>query len=130
MHDEPFWVNAYQLRFFDEVVRDVLELCPDAWYLQVANPVLAGMTWLGRRYPQAKMVGLVPRLRRRLPIWRTRWGSTASGSPSRFPGVNHTVFLTHAYHDGHDIFPLLMPGSRTRRPRIGRHARRATTWVR
>ena len=58
MHDEPFWVNAYQLRFFDEVVRDVLELCPDAWYLQVANPVLAGMTWLGRRYPQAKMVGL------------------------------------------------------------------------
>jgi alpha-galactosidase/6-phospho-beta-glucosidase family protein len=23
------------------------------------------------------------------------------------PGVNHTVFLTHAYHDGQDIFPLL-----------------------
>ena len=23
------------------------------------------------------------------------------------PGVNHTVFLTHAYHDGQDVFPLL-----------------------
>ena len=22
------------------------------------------------------------------------------------PGVNHTVFLTHAYHDGQDVFPL------------------------
>ena len=25
----------------------------------------------------------------------------------RNPGVNHTVFLTHAYHDGHDVFPLI-----------------------
>ena len=58
MHDEPFWINVYQLRFFDEVVRDVLELCPDAWYLQVANPVLAGMTWLCRATRKSKMVGL------------------------------------------------------------------------
>ena len=106
MHDEPFWVNTYQLRFFDEVVRDVLELCPDAWYLQVANPVLAGMTWLGRRYPQAKMVGLchgfagVYRLADALGLDRDRL-------TFEIPGVNHTVFLTHAYHDGHDIFPLI-----------------------
>ena len=75
MHDEPFWVNAYQLRFFDEVVRDVLELCPDAWYLQVANPVLAGMTWLGRRYPEAKMVGLCHGFAGCIAS-RTRWGWT------------------------------------------------------
>jgi alpha-galactosidase len=106
MHDEPFWVNAYQLRFFDEVVRDVLELCPDAWYLQVANPVLAGMTWLGRRYPQAKMVGLchgfagVYRLADVLGLDREKL-------TFEIPGVNHTVFLTHAYHDGQDVFPLI-----------------------
>ena len=106
MHDEPFWVNAYQLRFFDEVVRDVLELCPDAWYLQVANPVLTGMTWLSRRYPQAKMIGLchgfagVYRLAEALGLDREKL-------TFEIPGVNHTVFLTHAYHDGQDLFPLI-----------------------
>lgn len=106
MHDEPFWLNAYQLRFFDEVVREVQELCPDAWCLQVANPVLAGMTWLGRRYPRVKMVGLchgfagVYKLADTLGLDRERL-------TFEIPGVNHTVFLTHAYHDGEDIFPLL-----------------------
>ncbi len=27
--------------------------------------------------------------------------------PFEIPVVNHTVFLTHAYHDGEDVFPLL-----------------------
>ena len=49
MHDEPFWVNFYQLRFFEELVQDLREVCPHAWYFQVANPVFAGMTYLGER---------------------------------------------------------------------------------
>ena len=106
MHDEPFWVNAYQLRFFDEVVRDLLEVCPDAWYLQVANPVLAAVTDLGRRYPQVKMVGLchgfagVYRLADAL-------GLSHEGLTYEIPGVNHSVFLTRCHHDGKDVFPLL-----------------------
>jgi alpha-galactosidase len=106
MHDEPFWVNFFQLRFFDEVVREVRELCPGAWYLQVANPVLAGMTWLGRRYPEVKMVGLchgfagVYQLADALGLDHDRL-------TFEIPGVNHTVFLTHAYHDGQDIFPMI-----------------------
>jgi len=106
MHDEPFWVNFFQLRFFDEVVREVRALCPDAWYLQVANPVLAGITWLGRRYPEVKMIGLchgfagVYKLADALGLDHDRL-------TFEIPGVNHTVFLTHAYHDGQDVFPLL-----------------------
>ncbi len=106
MHDEPFWVNFFQLRFFDEVVREVRELCPDAWYLQVANPVLAGITWLGRRHQDVKMVGLchgfagVYKLADVLGLDRRKL-------TYEIPGVNHTVFLTHAYHDGEDIFPLI-----------------------
>jgi alpha-galactosidase/6-phospho-beta-glucosidase family protein len=106
MHDEPFWVNAYQMRFFEDVVEEVLEICPDAWYLQVANPVLAGITDLGRKYPEAKIVGLchgfagVYRLADVLGLDRERL-------TFEIPGVNHSVFLTHAYHDGEDVFPLL-----------------------
>ncbi len=106
MHDEPFWINAYQLRFFDEVVQDVLELCPDAWYLQVANPVLAGTTWLGRRYPELKMVGLCHGFAGVYKIADTL-GLDREKLTFEIPGVNHTVFLTHAYHDGQDIFPLI-----------------------
>jgi len=31
MHDEPFWVNYYQFKFFDELTDDMLDICPDAW---------------------------------------------------------------------------------------------------
>ena len=41
MYDEPFWVNFYQFRLFESVIEDSLELCPGAWHLVVANPVLA-----------------------------------------------------------------------------------------
>lgn len=106
MHDEPFWVNYRQLRFFEEVVGDVLAICPEAWYLQVANPVLAGITYLGRKYPEAKIVGLchgfagVYQLAERLGLDRGKL-------TFEIPGVNHTVFLTYADHNGRDVFPLL-----------------------
>ncbi len=106
MHDEPFWINAYQLRFFDEVAREVLELCPEAWYLQVANPVLAGCTWLGRRYPTLKMVGLCHGFAGVYKLAETL-GLERDGLTFEIPGVNHTVFLTHCYHHGQDVFPLL-----------------------
>jgi alpha-galactosidase len=72
----------------------------------VANPVLAGITDLGRKYPEAKIVGLchgfagVYRLADVLGLDRERL-------TFEIPGVNHSVFLTHAYHDGADVFPML-----------------------
>lgn len=115
MHDEPFWINAYQLRFFDDVARDVLELCPNAWYLQVANPVLAGTTWLGRRYPELKMVGLCHGF---AGVYRIAdvLGLDREKLTFEIPGVNHTVFLTHAYHDGQDVFPLIDEWIETKAP--------------
>lgn len=58
MHDEAFWVNFYQLRFFEELVQDILEICPKAWYIKIANPVFAAMTLLTQKYPEANMLGL------------------------------------------------------------------------
>jgi alpha-galactosidase len=103
-HDEAFWINFYQFRLFDEVITDVLDICPEAWYLQVGNPVLAGITYLGRKYPQAKIVGLchgfsgVYRIADVLGLDRERLHF-------QIPGVNHFVWLTHLYHDGQDVMP-------------------------
>jgi alpha-galactosidase len=106
MHDEAFWINFYQLKLFESVTQDILEICPDAWHLMVANPVLAGITYLGRKYPQAKVVGLchgfsgVYHLAEALGFDREQ-------ITFEIPGVNHFVWLTHLYHKGEDVFPLL-----------------------
>jgi alpha-galactosidase len=106
MHDEAFWINFYQLRHFESVTQDILEICPQAWHLMVANPVLAGITYLGRKYPQAKVVGLchgfggVYHLAEVLGLDREQ-------ITFEIPGVNHFVWLTHFYHKGENVFPLL-----------------------
>ena len=58
LHDEAFWINFHQLRMMEDILMDIKRICPDAWYLMVANPVLAGTTYLRRKYPEVKMVGL------------------------------------------------------------------------
>ena len=106
MHDEAFWINFYQLRLMESVLQDMLELCPNAWLLQVANPVLAGITMMGRKYAGAKVVGLchgfggVYNLADALGLERDQISY-------EIPGVNHSVWLTHFYYKGQDAFPLI-----------------------
>lgn len=106
MHDEAFWVNAVQLKLFEDVIQDVLEICPDAWYIQSANPVKAGITYIGRKYPRAKIVGLchgfggVYHLARVLGLEREHL-------TFEIPGINHFIWLTQLYYKGENAFPLL-----------------------
>ncbi len=106
MHDEAFWINFYQLRFFESVVQDMLAICPNAWLLQIGNPVLAGITYLGRKYPQAKIVGLCHGFR---GIYHLADALGLDHEPLTFeiPGVNHFVWLRRCYYRGVDVFPLL-----------------------
>jgi alpha-galactosidase len=106
MHDEAFWINFYQFRLFDSVIQDVLDICPDAWYLQVDNPVLAGITYLSRKYPQAKIVGLCHGFS---AVYRIAdlLGLDREHLTYQIPGVNHFVWLTHLYHKGQNVMPLL-----------------------
>ncbi len=106
VHDEAFWINYYQYVLFEEVVRDIMEICPDAWHLLVANPVLAGVTLLARKYPGHKLVGLchgysgVYHLAEMLGLDRDK-------ITFELPGVNHFIWLTHFYHEGRDAMPLI-----------------------
>jgi alpha-galactosidase len=106
MHDEAFWVNWYQYRLFESIIQDILEICPDAWYLQVANPVLAGITWLGRKYPQAKIVGLCHGFGGVYQII-DQLGFDRAHTTFEIPGVNHFVWLTKLFYKGEDALPLL-----------------------
>lgn len=105
-YDEAFWINFYQFRLFDSIIRDTLELCPRAWHLMVANPVISGSTYVGRQYPQAKSVGLCHGYAAVYEVARTI-GLDPAAIDFELSGVNHFVWLTRFTCGGADAFPSL-----------------------
>lgn len=106
LHDEAFWINFHQLRMMEDILLDIKRICPEAWYLVVANPVLAGTTYLRRKYPEVKMVGLchgTGMIRRILP----QLGLEHDDVTYQIPGVNHFVWMNEFYHKGKDAFPII-----------------------
>lgn len=106
LYDEPFWVNFYQYRLFESIVEDMLELCPQAYHLLVANPVLAGVTYLGRRYPDSRTVGLCHGFSGVYHVAEVL-GLDPDAVTFEIPGVNHFVWMTKFFHKGEDAFPIL-----------------------
>ena len=106
LYDEPFWLNYYQFQLFEGIARDMLELCPKAWLLLVANPVLAGTTFLQRKYPGLQMVGLCGADAAAYSIARTL-GLDSKHVTYEAPGVNHFIWLTKMFYKGQDVFPML-----------------------
>jgi alpha-galactosidase len=106
MHDEAYWINFYQYRLFESLLDDLLDVCPQAWYIQVANPVKAGITYLARRYPQAKVVGLCHGAGEVYHLAETI-GLDPAQISFEVPGVNHFIWLTKLFHRGQDAMPLL-----------------------
>jgi len=106
MHDEAFWINFYQLRLMESILIDIMDVCPNAWYILVANPVMAGVTYLKRKYKDAKIVGMchgyggVYGLAEVLGLERQH-------ITFEVPGVNHFVWLTSFNYKGEDAFPLI-----------------------
>jgi alpha-galactosidase len=72
----------------------------------VANPVLAATTYLGRRYPEAKVVGLCHGFSHVYHV-AEMLGYAREHLTFEIPGVNHFVWLTKAFYKGEDIFPRL-----------------------
>ncbi len=107
MHDEAFWINFYQLKLFEGVIEDVLELAPNAHYVKVANPVMAGVTHLARKYPEARVIGLCHGFGGVYDVARRLGLADRDKLAYEIPGVNHFVWLTQMRYDGQDAMPLL-----------------------
>lgn len=105
MHDEAFWINFFQLRFFESLVEDMLDICPEAWLVQAANPVFGGVTHLAWRYPRVKVVGICHGFREVYAL-ADALGLDHERLTFEIPGVNHFVWLTRCLHDGQDVMPL------------------------
>jgi alpha-galactosidase len=72
----------------------------------VANPVMAGITHLARKYPQAKVIGLCHGFNQVYQIIAAL-GLDPERCTYEIPGVNHFVWLTQLRHAGQDAMPLL-----------------------
>lgn len=106
MHDEAFWINFYQYRLMEAIARDILDLCPKAWYLLVANPVITGVTYLARKYPALKIAGMCH------GFAGVEWVADFLGFEQKdltyeIAGVNHFVWLTDFRNKGEDAYPVL-----------------------
>ena len=106
MHDEAFWVNFHQLRLMDSVYQDMMRLCPDAWLLLVANPVQAGVTYLCRKYPGAKVIGMCHGGYKAYDVIEAM-GLDRKDCSFEVSGVNHFVWMNTFYYKGENAFPLL-----------------------
>lgn len=106
MHDEAFWINFYQFRLMEDILLDIRKVCPKAWYLVVANPVITGITYLKRKYPDSNIVGMCHGF---AGIYRLceKLGLDKADVSFESIGVNHFVFLNKFFYNGQDAYPLL-----------------------
>ena len=106
LHDEAFFINFHQLRLMESILQDVLEICPDAYYIMVANPVQAGVTYLQRKYKNAKIIGMCHGY---AGVYRLAGAMGLDRKDITFEvaGVNHFIWLTSFRYKGQDAYPLL-----------------------
>jgi alpha-galactosidase len=97
--------SYHQFKLFQDIVRDIEEICPNAWYIQSANPVFDGCTLLTRT-SKAKIVGLchgqhgVNRIARVI-------GLDPAKLEAQSHGLNHFIWLTKFMYEGKDAYPLI-----------------------
>lgn len=89
------------------IARDMLELCPDAYFLNYTNPMALNIWWMSLVAPTIKAYGLCHSVYWTVndlcdlidvPLERTHY---------RAAGVNHQSWLTEWSLDGEDLYPRL-----------------------
>jgi len=108
-------VNVYAIytgyEVFEAAMRaadDVEELAPDAWFVQMANPVFEVSTLLGRTHPKLKVVGYCHGAPEGAKLLTTRaLGLDFDDVEFKAAGFNHTVFLSELKYRGEDAYHLV-----------------------
>ena len=90
-----------------DIVRDAMELCPEAWIFNFSNPMTAICTTVSRAFPQAKFVGLCHEIG-----WLSRClpgilGMALDDIMFRAAGLNHfsCALEIEDRRDGRDLYP-------------------------
>jgi alpha-galactosidase len=95
----------HQLKFFMDLARDMEDLCPKAWLIDVANPECEAGTLLARK-SKIKVVGYCHGYKGYRDISVTL-GIDPSRVNFQVAGFNHNIWLTRFKYDDRDCYPLI-----------------------
>lgn len=95
----------YQLRMALSLARDMENICPDAWLLQVGNPVF-DCTSIVSRETSIKVCGLCHGQYGYLEVAETL-GLDPDQIGFQAIGFNHNIWLSHFIYKGKDAYPLI-----------------------
>lgn len=94
-----------QFKLFTDILQDMERLCPDAWLINIANPLFELCT-LGTRKFKIKLIGLCHGhlLYREIA---SALGLDYRRVTFEAPGLNHCIWLTDFRFDGENAYPLI-----------------------
>jgi len=95
----------HQLKFFADLARDMEDLCPHAWLIDVANPECEAGTLLTRR-SKIKVVGYCHGYKEYRDICATL-GIDPVKADFQVAGFNHNIWLTRLRYNDRDCYPLI-----------------------
>lgn len=105
----------YQFKLAKEIAEDVEKYSPNAWFLDVANPVLELTTLLGRLF-KIKLIGLCDGYFHIYDIIETL-DYKSEEIEAEAIGVNHLIWLTKFKRkSGEDLYPALREWIETKYP--------------
>jgi alpha-galactosidase len=97
--------SYHQLCLILSVAQDMQRICPNAWLIQLGNPVFEGCTLIARE-TDLKVCGLCHGYQGYREI-----ASTIDIDPDQAtwqaPGINHNIWLTHFCYQGKNAYPLI-----------------------
>ncbi|UAJ79030.1 alpha-galactosidase [Leifsonia sp. ZF2019] len=89
------------------IAADMLDLCPDAWFLNYTNPMAMNVWWMSVVAPSIKTVGLCHSVYWTVHDLCQLIGVPMEGTHYRAAGVNHQAWLVEWSRDGEDLYPKL-----------------------
>jgi len=95
----------YQFKLMMDIVRDIEDLCPDAWLLLIANPVFEGTTLIARE-TKVKVIGLCHGHLGYRKIAEAL-GLISNDVEFEAVGFNHLIWLTKFHYRGEDVYHLI-----------------------
>ena len=90
------------------IAQDMLEVCPEAWFLNYTNPMAMNVWWMSVVAPELKVVGLCHSVYWTVVGLNEQIGVPFEGTHYRAAGVNHQAWLTEWSRDGEDLYPRLL----------------------
>jgi alpha-galactosidase len=87
-----------------DFAKDMVEVCPDAWFLNYTNP-MASLTGAMLRYTNIKTIGLCHSVQVCTDHLFQSLDMDPAGIEEKIAGINHMAWLLEVKKDGKDLYP-------------------------